>query len=435
MPFSFYVTTPVIGGIDEYTVLLMHMDGDQSDSNHIVTVNGNPQFSTAQSKFGGSSMYFDGSGDYLTVPDDADWALGSIWTIDLWAYITTGVKVNYMVTQHQNTDNKWAFGVNASNKLTWNMKTGGTWSTPEPVSTMSVPIGSWTHLAATNDGTNIRLFSDGTLFGTFSTRTLPDMSSLLKIGGGYDSWQYTGYIDELRITKGEARWITGFTPPTSAYTSDANTKLLLHFDGDVSDGAHIITSNDNPQLSATTAKFDGAMYFGGSASGDYLSIPDSDDWNFGSGDFTIDLWASLDSGLQHQFCRQSPAVGDNSNNIVWWVGTDKVISFLYSVSGSGWTTVTSTQAATFNYNEWVHFAVVRDSSLLTFYINGNKLGDSINIGSAVFFNSTQLFTIGAGTSGGVFVSRLKGFIDELRISKGIARWTSNFTPETGPYTT
>jgi len=72
----FYVpssTPAAIGGIDAYTKLMLHMDGDQSDSQHVVTFNGTPKFSTAESKFGGGSMYCDGSLDYLELSDSADW--------------------------------------------------------------------------------------------------------------------------------------------------------------------------------------------------------------------------------------------------------------------------------------------------------------------------------------------------------------------------
>ena len=226
---------------DANTKLLMHFDGDRSSSAHELTVTGSPYLSASETQFDGS-MKFDGSNDIITIPDSEDWALGDLFTIDLWAYITTGNKVNYMVTQEADTNNKWAFGVNATNKLTWNMKTGGTWSTPEPVSTSSVAIGSWIHLAVTNDSTNIRIFAGGVLFGTFSSRTIPDMASVLTIGGGYDAWQYTGYLDEVRVSKGIARWTEAFTPPTSPYTVVLTEDLTSYTEVDPSSDL-TVTSN------------------------------------------------------------------------------------------------------------------------------------------------------------------------------------------------
>ena len=79
MGISFYMpdSTPAgIGGIDEYTKLMMHMDGDQSDSEHTITYNGGPRFSTIESKFSPASMYFDGN-DSLSIPHSDDWNFGS----------------------------------------------------------------------------------------------------------------------------------------------------------------------------------------------------------------------------------------------------------------------------------------------------------------------------------------------------------------------
>ena len=76
-----------MAGIDTYTKLCLHMDGDQSDSNHTVTVNGNPKLNTTTKKLGASSMYFDGVGDYLTIPDSTDFTFGNdAFTVDFWMY-------------------------------------------------------------------------------------------------------------------------------------------------------------------------------------------------------------------------------------------------------------------------------------------------------------------------------------------------------------
>lgn len=93
-------------------------------------------------------------------------------------------------------------------------------------------------------------------------------------------------MDEFRVSN-SARWISNFTSPTSPVTTDANTKLLLHFDGDESSGNHSISFNNGSSMNSG-GKFDGTYYFDGT--NDYLSLPDSNDWSFGTGDFTIDFW-------------------------------------------------------------------------------------------------------------------------------------------------
>lgn len=99
-------------------------------------------------------------------------------------------------------------------------------------------------------------------------------------------------MDEVRITKGVARWISNFIPPNSAHTPDANDVLLLH--GDESNAVFTDSSNSSHNLTNNNVTYDGngqfsgAMNFNGSNS--YLALQDSEDWNFGNSDFTIDFW-------------------------------------------------------------------------------------------------------------------------------------------------
>ena len=138
--------------------------------------------------------------------------------MDIWVYIITGSQINYCLAHWQNAVNKWAFGVNASNIVTFNIKTGGTWSTPEPLSSGTCPISEWVHLAVVADGSNLKLYINGTNDGTYTNRTIADRGGLLYVGKGYDSWYLRGYMDELRISKGIARWTSNFTPETGPYT-------------------------------------------------------------------------------------------------------------------------------------------------------------------------------------------------------------------------
>lgn len=92
--------------------------------------------------------------------------------------------------------------------------------------------------------------------------------------------EFDGKIDDLRISKGIARWTSNFTPPTAPIATDSYTKLLLPFDGDASASNHSVTFNGDADMGATTGEFAGSYYFDGA--GDYLSIPDSENWNFGS---------------------------------------------------------------------------------------------------------------------------------------------------------
>lgn len=158
-------------------------------------------------------------------------------------------------------------------------------------------------------------------------------------------------------------------------------------------------------------------------SGDYLSVPDSDDWNFGTGDFTIDAWVRPNS--QDSDDRIYNQYVDTNNRIQF--GIDTASLQLYVRSG-GSTLISLAPSYTFTANTWYHVAVVRSGNIFTMYVNGSDIG-----------NTTAAITmpdIAAQIDIGTYFDRvdgLDGYIDEFRISKGIARWTANFTPPTAPY--
>ncbi|RLD70377.1 MAG: hypothetical protein DRI98_08080 [Bacteroidetes bacterium] len=423
-------STPAgIGGIDEYTVLMMHLDGDQSDSQHVITHNGDPEFSTAQSKFGGSSMYFDGTGDYLEIPDHNDWDFGGDdFTIDFWVNFTSSLTNQQWLVFQWPGAAPYRILYLQNGKLYYTDRDGGVnGADMESDAGIFASTGVWYHVAFVRNGSNPYLFIDGVsqnLTVSDGFDTMVNISSPLIIGGRTDRW-LDGYIQEVRISN-MARWTTGFTPSTEPYTSDANTKLLLHMNGDVSDGTHVVTSNGNPQLNATITKFDGAMYFDGN--GDYLTIPDSDDWDFGAGDFTIDYWEYRTNAT----INLSTIARDTSSGVMAFLtgwsagGVGSALGFLASSNGSTWD-IANNSMGVVTLNTWIHYAIVRSGN--TWYIFRDGVQTDTWTNSGTLLASSNALSIGVYNVDKYF----QGYIDELRISNK-ARWTSNFTPESGPYT-
>jgi len=209
----------------------------------VVTANGNARISTAQSKFGGASGYLDGSGSYLSTPDSSDFAFGTgDFTIDFWYY-------------HASTPSTYAVLISKCNKDAW---TSGwvlayypagwiffsPWNTPQTNPAYSSSSNAWHHMAIVRSGSTITMYVDGVTRGTSTQASSIDTSYALAIGsqtgGGY---YFNGWIDELRISKGIARWTSGFSVPTGAYTTDSNTVLLLHMDG--TDGSTTFTDSSS----------------------------------------------------------------------------------------------------------------------------------------------------------------------------------------------
>jgi hypothetical protein len=169
-----------------------------------------------------------------------------------------------------------------------------------------------------------------------------------------------------------------------------------------------------------------------------LAIPDSSDFDFGTGDFTIDGWLdpSATSGFRRLIAAGSHA--DGANNMWFfgfgdgWGGGVK-LNFGY-YNGGGYTESLS-DALTANLGTWYHWAVVRSGQYIYYFWNGTKVG-TWNMGASVNINSGSTgLIVGARyyTNPSDIVEYENGYIDELRVSKGIARWTADFTPPTAAY--
>lgn len=216
---------------------------------------------------------------------------------------------------------------------------------------------------------------------------------------------------------------------------DGFTKLLLHCDGTdgstkFRDEARMfsgVTAMGDTYVDATQPRFGtGSAAFDGA--GDFLDVASTQDFDFGSGDFTIDGWFCFranDTGHQFLIDRRS-----NSDATGWalFLNGSNELAFL-SASASGWDNAVLYNTGTVPpAHRWVHIAVVRQGNVFTMYLDGTAVQSGTYAGSIA--PQTTNPTIGAGhATPGCF----NGYMDELRISKGIARWTADFTPPAAPY--
>ncbi|MFA7209782.1 MAG: LamG domain-containing protein, partial [Parcubacteria group bacterium] len=429
----FFFNTQAVSA-DLYTKLLIHSDGDASSSQHNITSYNNPVFDAATKKFGGSSIKFNGSGSYLNSSDSDDWSFDSgDFTIDMWVRFDS-VDNTWSALAGQSglaPTRGWALAYNNTNGLAFQHSTNGTdWITDYFAWTPSVS--TWYHIALVRTGDNLKAFVDGSQIGSDASMTgvIYNNTSSLGIGtyGDYLGDYLNGRIDEFRISKGVARWTSGFTPSTSSYATDANTKLLLHFDGDSSGQNHDMTFNGDMDSNAANSKFDGSYYFDGN--GDYLSLPDSDDWNFGGGDFTIDLWTKFNS-LTDQGILGQQNLSDSANNrfILSFNNLQKRLYFNISSGGPLMTMYTSWNPSA---NTWYHLAVSKNNGEWHMFINGaaQYIEGNTNIQMP---DLNGILTVGHHITGSGADLYYNGYIDELRVSKGVARWIDNFAVPTVPY--
>lgn len=236
-----------IAGIDDYTVLMLHFNGengsrnilDSSFSGHSVTAYGDTRLNTEQYKFGGVSGYFDGAGDYLSIPDSDDWyfAAGD-FTIDFWMRFSVlpvwGKQIG-LVNQYKPGDDFFirVYTHGSGNRSLDLIGQTGSIDYINLVSTCPLKLYAWQHVALVREGNDTAFYLDG--LRQENSSILPwshvNYSAPLWIGCKGISQKpdafFQGYIDEFRVSKGIARWTSDFIPSTEEYIVPEPAALLL----------------------------------------------------------------------------------------------------------------------------------------------------------------------------------------------------------------
>ena len=193
---------------------------DYSKYKRTITANGNVAHSTTQKKYGNSSIYFDGSGDYLSVPASSDFAFGTgDFTIEVWVYYVPLATSHGRILCDSRPDNSngsyWVLEIDPSGKIDFITKTIGGTTIKAPT---TLPANQFVHVAITRGSGNLQLFVNGVPVASVSGNTDDISSSVLKIGGNAfrstapDTY-WNGYQEDIRITKNIARPITVPTQP------------------------------------------------------------------------------------------------------------------------------------------------------------------------------------------------------------------------------
>ena len=206
---NFNLPTQPITAISNTQLLLNFTNASIFDatSRNVITTVGDAKTSTVQSKFGSASMYFDGTGDRLSIPASPANALGSVLTVELWVYRTVSGAVQFLVGNNIGSTNlTWMIEIEADNTV-W----AGGWVNGV-ASSSTIPTNTWTHIALVGTGTAWNLYINGTQSGTSTAALNFTSTSAISVGGMSNNTQFlTGYIDDLRITKGIARYTSNFT--------------------------------------------------------------------------------------------------------------------------------------------------------------------------------------------------------------------------------
>jgi hypothetical protein len=197
-----------------------------SGSAKTLTRNGDTKTSTAESKFYGSSGFFDGTGDYLS-STNTDFAFGTgDFTVECWARLSSvTTEQNFVATRGAAASaSAWSLAIDSSSKVY--MYTDGLVAT----GSTSLKTSTWHHIALTRSGSALRIFVDG-LQDASATNSQDFSTQTLGIGLSADGAQFplTGYLQDVRLYKGVAKYTSNFNPPSStqnATIAAANDSLV-----------------------------------------------------------------------------------------------------------------------------------------------------------------------------------------------------------------
>jgi hypothetical protein len=298
--------------------------------------------------------------------------------------------------------------------------------------------GCWFHCAMSRSSGNFKVFIDGVTISNVTNNTSHSSANGVFIGTSTHapaSETLKGYISNQRFIKGTAVYTSDFTPPTSPVTSITNTSFLTNFtNGAIFDNAMMndLETLGNAQISTSVVKYGtGSLAFDGT--GDFLATPQTVNTDFGTGDFTVEFWANWTSASSNSTLVCKWGLG-SSNQYAWLINYNTFGNLWFYTGDSGSPGSLFTFGFTPTTSTWYHIAFTRSGSSLKCFVNGTQAG------------STETTTENMSAVQGTFVGNnpnsntyFNGYIDDLRITKGYARYTANFTPptaaffNTGPY--
>lgn len=412
--------------------------------------------SLAEKKFGASSFEFNGLTDALYIDNFEKIKLSSSsnFTIEAWINLRSARQGACIISERYQPGQSgisYAFGISGPDSMESNGRRlffGTFWgSWQRVVSGVDIPLDTWTHVAVTRTAADnrVRLFIGGQLVGAATLSNVTGLDNPARnfyIGRRWDSSMtyhvFDGYIDDIRITRGVARYTETFFPPAAGFPTNttliqdpnfSDVSLLLPMTSNLNDRSiHAATiTNSNVQLTTTTThgtvSGEAALFNGSNA---YLTLPSAPRFSFDS-DFTVEGWfrfSNVSVGYQGLVGAYTTTDASawlltlESNNRVYFYGSNSPGSWPIGID-SGFTPT---------INTWHHIAVVRLAGVISIYVDGIRRASQ---NSDVTINSGTTVEIGGypyypGNQRRPFY----GWMHQVRVTKGVARYGQAFTPPT-----
>jgi len=397
---------------------------DSSTNNFAITRNGNTtQGNFTPFNYGGGtaqtegyySGYFDGTGDYVSVPSSAQLDLTGDFTIEMFFLMnnaTSGVAQGLIANgagSFSGTATALIFGHSSGpTKLSffaYNILTG---TTPVLQSSTTIDSGQWYHVAITRSGSTMRLFVNGQEEASYSSSATINLDTTLTKVGSYWNGDLNGYISSARVVKGTAVYTANFTVPITPLTAIANTSLLTCQNSqfiDNSTNAFAVTTNGNARP-VPTNPFGMTDWSGAFDGTDYLTIANNAALDPNTDSFCIECWVYITStnGANQGFGAKGTVGIDG---YVFYVNPSLRLEFEWIDAGARAIT-----GGTLAVDSWNHVAVVRNSGVIRLYLNG--VGAASSTACTTDINSDNNLDIGRARSG----NPILGYISNYRMTKG-----------------
>lgn len=418
----------------------LFVDGESTieDENGNHTISTNVSVSTTKKKFGSSSIYVDEDqpvADYILVPSSLDFALGTRdFTIDLWFNIPSISPMgSYAFANIWDTgEEHFWFGYNSAN-MRFEIHTSS--STSYNVSNL-ISSNTWYHVALVRDGNTLKLYKDGSQIGSDipCSDNIGGVGEPFRIGPDGEGNSAKHYIDNFRYAKDETLWTSNFNtteeglfypssepeePYTGPYTGpyDGNLgKLFIDAEDAIWDitGNHTLSSNFS--VNTDQKKAGNSSIYMPQNSDNELSVPAHADFDLADNNFTIDFWFYTTNG-EGMHCLVSKFNESDGYSFRLWYSEGQFAITCNDDSDDR----TIELGSLLPSSTWHHIAVVRESTVIKLYLNGDQLGSNLPC-DLTFTGASDDLEIGHNPTGNIYTSF---YMDNFRYAKE-ALWTENF---------
>jgi hypothetical protein len=373
----------------------------------------------------GGSGYFDGTDDYLSLNDASN-------NLDL-----GGINASIAFFINPTSSNAKQIITKGGGVADWNLTNGFEWqiswfsgslrlgynnagSNADLTFAVTAVPNQWYHIAiATDTSNNISLYLNGTRVGTATNGiSKPTNRATVNIANDVSANYFPGYMSGLSFISGSGAYnptSTTITIPTVPPTNVANTKLLMNFtNAGIYDGkmGNVFETKGNAQVATNPVKYgSGSMYFDGTAAA--LLPPASKLLAFGTGDFTVEVWVwpiAWDSNMV--------VIQGGSNGFGIQKYSSGATGNIGVIINGGWVITDAFLPIT---GQWSHIAVTRTNGVLRFFVNGSVTGSSPA-------NTADIADGIKNVGGEAGQTYFKGYMDDIRVTKGVCRYIANFTP-------